>query len=142
MTLPERAHHRTWLVTALLLGMGLGFTGHRIVDAVPTFVETPLLRTALVDIGTHELMVSRLDTSPGWEHGRHHHAGHELVYVLEGTGALSVEGSPERRLEPGAAAYVPPGTIHAGRNTSRTTPFKFLLIRIHKKGAPLSVELQ
>ena len=142
MTFQERAHHRTWLVAALLLGIGLGFTGHLIVDAVPTFVETPLLRADLVDIGTHELIVSRLDTSPGWEHGRHYHAGHELVYVLEGTGALNVEGSPERRLEAGVAAYVPPRAIHAGRNTGRTTSFKFLLIRIHRKGDPLSVELQ
>jgi hypothetical protein len=72
-----------WLITALLLGMGSGVAGHPIGDAVPTFLETPLLRRDLVDLGTHALIVSRLATSPG----RHGHAGHEIGYVLEGTGA-------------------------------------------------------
>ena len=88
--------------------MGLGFTGHRIVDAGPTFVETPLLRTDLIDLCTHELVVSRLDTA-------------------------------SRLASPRTCR---PRTIHAGRNTSRMTPFKFLLIRVHRKGDPLSVELQ
>jgi quercetin dioxygenase-like cupin family protein len=85
--------------------------------------------------------VSRLQTSPGWSHGRHYHAGHELVYVLEGEGVLEVEGSASQRLLPGTVALVQPGRVHAGRNTSRTTPFKFVLIRLHVKGEPISVEL-
>jgi quercetin dioxygenase-like cupin family protein len=87
------------------------------------------------------LIVSRLDTAPGWAHGRHYHAGHELVYVLEGTAILEVDGKPPLTLRPGTLAHVPPGQVHAGRNASRTGPFRFLLFRIHQKGQPLSVEL-
>jgi hypothetical protein len=38
-------------------------------------------------------------------------------------------------------SYVPSGQIHAGRNTSRTEAFEFLLFRIHVKSRPISIEL-
>jgi quercetin dioxygenase-like cupin family protein len=63
------------------------------------------------------------------------------VYVLEGEGTLEIEGGPVQRLLPGTVAHVPPGRIHAGRNASGTASFKFVLIRIHVKGEPMSVEL-
>ena len=50
--------------------------------------------------------------------------------------------SASQRLLPGTVALVQPGRVHAGRNTSRTTPFKFVLIRLHVKGEPMSVELE
>jgi len=130
------------IVAVLLGGVALGATGHQLLAAPPSFAETPLYRGDLTGIDKHELIVSRLETSPGWSHGRHYHAGHEVVYVLEGEGALEVEGRTAQRLQPGAVAYVPPGHIHTGRNTSRTTPFKFVLIRLHVKGEPMSVELE
>ena len=129
------------IVGTLLVGAALGATSHQLVAAPPSFTETPLYRADLTGIGQHELIVSRLETSAGWSHGRHYHAGHEFVYVLDGEGTLEVEGNPARRLEPGGFAHVPPGRIHAGRNAGRTAPFKFLLIRIHVKGEPMSVEL-
>jgi quercetin dioxygenase-like cupin family protein len=141
MTRWSRARLGLGFAAAVLLGIALAAVGQRLLAAAPAFSETLLLRTDLAGIDTHELIVSRLDTAPGWSHGRHYHAGHEVVYVLEGTGALTIEGKPERRLEPGTVAYVPPRQVHAGRNASGTAAFKFLLIRIHARGAPLSVEL-
>jgi quercetin dioxygenase-like cupin family protein len=131
-----------WLISVWLLlsGFGLGAMAQRVL-AAPPVTETQLLRTDLAGIDKNELIVSRLETAPGWAHGRHFHAGHEIVYVLEGTGALQVDGMPERRLQPGTVSYVPPQQVHAGRNASPTAPFKFLLIRIHVKGEPISVEL-
>jgi len=129
------------LVGILLGGVALGASGHQLLAAPPAFTETPLYRADLTGIDKHELIVSRLQTSPGWSHGRHYHAGHELVYVLEGEGMLEIEGSASQRLLPGTVAHVPPGRVHAGRNTSRTIPFKFVLIRLHVKGEPISVEL-
>jgi quercetin dioxygenase-like cupin family protein len=122
-------------------GVALGATGHHLLAAPALFTETPLYRADLTAIDKPELIVSRLETTPGWSHGRHYHAGHELVYVLEGEGMLEVEGRAVQRLQPGTVAHVPPGRIHAGRNTSRTAPFKFVLIRLHVKGEPISVEL-
>ena len=109
--------------------------------ARPSFTETVLLRTDLAGIDSYELIVSRLETAPGWSHGRHYHAGHEIVYVLEGNGALESDGRPPQSLRPGTVSYVPSGQIHSGRNTSPREAFKFLLIRIHTKGQPISVEL-
>ena len=128
-------------VGTLLGGIAVGATGHLLLAAQPSVTETPLFRGDLTGVDKYELIVSRLETTAGWSHGRHYHAGHEVVYVLEGDGALEVEGAPARRLQPGAVAHVPPGRIHAGRNASGTAAFKFLLIRIHLKGEPMSVEL-
>ncbi len=129
------------VVGTLLGGVAVGATGHQLLAAPPSFTEAPLYRADLTRLDKPELIVSRLETTPGWSHGRHYHAGHELVYVLEGEGTLEVEGAPAQRLQPGTVAHVPPGRIHAGRNASRTAAFKFLLIRIHVKGEPMSVEL-
>lgn len=136
-----RPIHWPMIVGILLGGIALGATGHRLLAAPPSFTETPLYRADLAGLDKRELIVSRLEASAGWSHGRHYHAGHEIVYVLEGDGVLEVDGSPAQRLEPGAVAHVPPGRIHAGRNANRTAAFKFLLIRIHVKGEPISVEL-
>lgn len=130
------------VIVGMLLGGGvLGAMSHQLLAAPPSFTETPLYRADLAGIDKHELIISRLETTAGWSHGRHYHAGHEIVYVLEGEGALDVEGVPVQRLQPGTVAHVPPGRIHAGRNASRTAAFKFLLIRLHVKGEPMSVEL-
>ena len=141
MPFEGRAIRWLMIVGASLVGIAIGATGHRLVAAPPSFTETRLLRTDLAGIDNYELIVSRLETAPGWSHGRHYHAGHEIVYVLEGNGALDTEGKPEQRLQPGAVSYVPPGQIHAGHNTSRREAFKFLLIRIHVKNEPISIEL-
>ena len=125
----------------LIAGIAVGAIGQRLLAASPSFSETPLLRTELVGIDKYELIVSRLETTPGWSHGRHYHEGHEIVYVLEGNGALVVEGKPEQRLQPGIVAHIAPGKIHAGRNANQKDVFKFILFRLHAKGQPISVEL-
>jgi len=125
----------------LVVGIAVGAIGQRLLASPASFSETPLLRTELVGIDKYELIVSRLETTPGWSHGRHYHQGHEIVYVLEGNGALAVEGKPEQRLQPGTVAYIEPGKVHAGRNASQNGVFKFILFRLHAKGQPISIEL-
>src|SRR5262250_3075926 len=123
---------RSWmLIGTLLVGIGIGATGQRLVAAPPSFTETVLLRSDLAGMDKYELIVSRLETAPGWAHGRHYHAGHEIVYVLEGNGVLDAEGKSEQPLRPGTVSYVPPGQVHAGRNPGVKEAFKFLLFRIH-----------
>ena len=107
----------------------------------PSFTETPLLGTDLAGVPGKGLMVSRLVTAPSWAHGRHYHAGDELVYVLESSAILEVEGKPPVTLGAGDVAYMPPRQIHAGWNASATAPFTFVLIRIQEKGQAISVEL-
>ena len=136
-----RAIRCSMIIGTLLVSITIGATGRRLMAVPPSVTETVLLRTDLAGINDYELIVSRLETAGGWSHGRHYHAGHEIVYVLDGNGALDTEGKSEQRLRPGTVSYVPSGQIHAGRNTSGSETFKFLLFRIHRKGQPLSVEL-
>jgi len=141
MRVAGRTIRSSMIVGILLVGIGVGALGQHLLAARPSFSETPLLRTDLVGIDKYELIVSRLETTPGWAHGRHYHAGHEIVYVLEGSGALAVEGRPEQPLQPGAVAHVASGKVHAGRNTSQKDVFKFILFRLQVKGEPISTEL-
>ena len=141
MRFKGHAIRSSMIAGVLVVGIAVGATGQRLLASPPSFSETPLLRTELVGIDKYELIVSRLETTPGWSHGRHYHQGHEIVYVLEGNGTLAVEGKPEQRLQPGTVAYVAPGKVHAGRNASQKEVFKFILFRLHAKGQPISVEL-
>lgn len=108
----------------------------------PRVEETLLLRTDLAGMDGKELIVSRFETGPGWAHGQHFHPGHELVYVLDGSAIVQVDGKPPMTVPAGATAYFPPRQVHAGRNASATAPLRFLLVRIHEKWQPISVELQ
>src|SRR5215470_19011890 len=141
MRVAGRTIRSSMIVGIMLVGIAVGAMGQHLLAARPSFSETLLLRTDLAGIDKYELIVSRLETTPGWAHGRHYHAGHEIVYVLEGNGALDTDSKPEQPLRPGTVSYVPPGQIHAGRNTGAKEAFKFLLFRIHAKGQPISVEL-
>jgi mannose-6-phosphate isomerase-like protein (cupin superfamily) len=48
-----------------------------------------------------------------------HPDGEELIYVIEGTGKVFVDGEV-RALEPGTAVLFPRGSIHMVRNSGRT----------------------
>jgi quercetin dioxygenase-like cupin family protein len=131
------------LALALLVGFAWGAISATALHAgQPLVKETPLLRTDLAGMDGKELIVSRFDTAAGWAHGRHYHAGHELVYVLDGSAVVQAEGKPPVTVPAGATAYFPPRQVHAGKNASPTAPLRFLLVRIHDKGQPLSVELE
>ncbi len=106
----------------------------------PSATSAELLRVDLSGGKGQELVLSRLEVAPGWSHGWHYHAGHEIVYVLEGTATLEMEGRAPMSLKAGMVGHVPPGQVHAGRNAGRTT-LKVVLIQTHEPGQPTSVEL-
>jgi len=142
---PMCGDSRRWagLVLALLAGFAAGAASvTALLAAQPLVKETVLLRTDLAGVDGKELIVSRFETAPGWAHGRHYHVGHELVYVLDGSAIVEVEGKAPVTVPAGATAYFAPRQVHAGRNASPTAPFRFLLVRIHEKGQPISVELE
>jgi mannose-6-phosphate isomerase-like protein (cupin superfamily) len=60
--------------------------------------------------GAQSLAEARLD--PGRATERHYHAQTEEIYfLLEGTGEMELDGE-RRRVEPGDAVLIPPGTWH------------------------------
>jgi mannose-6-phosphate isomerase-like protein (cupin superfamily) len=68
---------------------------------------------------TDEQSLAEATLEPGHAADRHHHARTEEIYfVLEGTGELELDGE-KRRVAPGDAALIPPGTRHQIRAETR-----------------------
>jgi len=63
-----------------------------------------------------EVIQSRVDISPEAPFIRHTHPGEEIVYVIECTLELEVDGMPSTTLNKGDVLTVPADTVHAVRN--------------------------
>lgn len=122
------------LVVALIVVGALGVaSNHNLLAQQET--RTVLLRTDLVGISGYELRMVRRDFAPGEIGAKHAHPGTECFYVIEGAGVLDKEGQPPAHIKVGEAHCVPPGTVLAPRNASKSDPYKVLLITIYPKGA-------
>jgi quercetin dioxygenase-like cupin family protein len=80
---------------------------------------------------------TRSEFEPGGSVGKHTHPGEELGYILQGELTLEVEGKPPQTLKAGDAFFIPAGTVHAGKNTSKA-PIVVLSTYIVEKGKPLA----
>jgi quercetin dioxygenase-like cupin family protein len=91
------------------------------------------------DISTpnHEAVQARGDFEPGAAVPRHTHPGEEVGYVLSGELTVEVEGKPAQTFKAGEAFFIPAGTVHAGKNTSKG-PSVVLSTYIVEKGKPLA----
>jgi quercetin dioxygenase-like cupin family protein len=142
----EAAMKRTLLVLGFTLAVGIvvGVMGSRVLDAQ----QEPLRRSVLLqtDLKGMEGKEARLiinEFAPGAAVGKHYHpGGHELFYILEGSGTLEVEGSAPLTVKQGDTAYQPPGQVHAFRNASTTDPIKALVCLISEKDQPLVVPVK
>lgn len=76
--------------------------------------RTPLQK---VELPGDRLMALQalIEVAPNAMVERHTHHGVELVYVLEGTIELNIDGQPARLLKAGDSAVNPAGVAHGGR---------------------------
>src|SRR5215467_16116327 len=95
---------------------------------------TTILKTDVAEVEGKEWKVRTVELSPGAVDARHFYSGIELLYVLEGSGRLEVEGKPFVALHPGAVAAVGPKKRHLLVNASQTQPLKVLVMLIPEKG--------
>lgn len=95
---------------------------------------TRVLKTDVAEVEGKEWRVRTVELAPGAVDARHFNSGVELVYVLEGTGRLEVEGKPFVALHPGAVAEVGPKKRHLLKNASQTQPLKVLVMLMPEKG--------
>jgi quercetin dioxygenase-like cupin family protein len=65
---------------------------------------------------TPEFTAGVTDLAPGGWFGHHRHEPAEIYYVLEGEGALAIDGE-EFAVSAGTAAYIPGNREHGIRNT-------------------------
>ena len=122
----------------LTLGVIIGATATRLLDAQPVPVKsTDLLETDVVGMDGVEVIVSLVEFAPRATTGKHTHPGHEVAYVLEGSGVSEVEGQGADVRKAGTVTYIPAKKIHEGKNQSATEAMKVLFFRIHPKGQPV-----
>jgi len=130
------------LASTLALGIALGVIGTKALNAQPPGIKrTMLLKTELAGIEGKEAFMGTAELAPGVAAGKHYHHGHELGYVLEGSGILEVEGKPPIHFKAGDTYHIEASKAHDARNTG-TTPAKVLAIWIVEKGKPLAVPVQ
>ena len=82
------------------------------------------------------------ELGPGANMGKHYHPGDAFAYILEGTMLLEIVGKESVTLKAGQSGSLPPRTVHDDKNSSQTSPLKFLVFHVAKKGDPLAVPVQ
>lgn len=123
---------------ALAVGAVLGVLGGRFLSAQdPLASGTVLQRTELVGAPGMEAIAVLRELPPGAESGKHTQGGNEIVYVLEGSLVLEVQGKPAVTLKTGEAFSTVAGEVHNVKNASATAPAKALAVYVAKTGTPL-----
>ena len=99
-----------------------------------------LLSKDLAGAPGKELSMITVDYLPGASDPVHTHDAQAMVYVLEGSVVMQVQGNPPVTLAPGQTFDEGPGDVHIGaRNASHTAAAKFLVFFVKDKGAPILV---
>ena len=105
-----------------------------------------LLTPAIAQQGFTARIIQTVDFPPGYQTftgigefsagscaGRHTHPGIENSYILEGEGAIKVDGKPDQHVNAGEPFQIPAGVIH---DACTTTGMKILAVQIVEKGKP------
>jgi quercetin dioxygenase-like cupin family protein len=104
---------------------------------------TSLMSKPLPDIPGKELLMIEVEYPPGSSDPVHRHNAQALVYVLEGSVVMGVNGGQPVTLTAGQTFYEGPNDIHTvGRNASNTMPAKFLVFLLKDKDAPVLVPVK
>ena len=126
------------LEITLAVGAMLGLLGGRMLSAQePLKSGTVLHRTELKSAKGMEAILVLRNLPPGGESGKHTQSGNEIVYILEGSAILEVQGKPPATLKAGEAFSTVAGEVHNVKNASASAPAKALAFYIAKKGARL-----
>jgi quercetin dioxygenase-like cupin family protein len=127
---------------ALLFSLLLGVTPGLAADA-PEAKVTSLMTKPLPDFPGKELVMITVDYPPGSADPIHKHNAHALVYVLEGSIVMGVEGGKPVTLTPGQTFYEGPTDTHTiGRNASQTKPAKFVVVLLKDQNAPVFIPVK
>lgn len=68
------------------------------------------------EVGAEHVMAYRLSVDPDAATSHVHHGAEEVLYVLQGSGEIEVEGATHQ-VAPGRAVFIPDGAEHAYINT-------------------------
>jgi quercetin dioxygenase-like cupin family protein len=106
----------------------------------PQAKVTSLMSKDLPENPGKEALMILVEYPPGSSDPAHRHNAHALVYVMEGSIVMQLQGGKQVTLTPGQTFYEGPDDVHVvGRNASKTKPAKFVVVLIKDKGAPVVV---
>ena len=101
---------------------------------------TSLMSKAVPDNPGKELLMISVEYPPGASDPVHRHNAQALLYVLEGSVIMGVNGAKPVTLTAGQTFYEGPNDVHTvGRNASKTMPAKFLVFLLKNKSAPVLI---
>jgi len=104
---------------------------------------TSLMSKPVPDNSGKELLMISVEYPPGASDPVHRHNAQALLYVLEGSVIMGVNGDKPVTLTAGQTFYEGPNDVHTvGRNASKTMPDKFLVFLLKNKGAPVLVPVK
>jgi quercetin dioxygenase-like cupin family protein len=125
----------TFLTAMGIFGMTLGPVQTMNADAQALGHPASILSKAKVQgVDGEQFSVITLELAPGALESRHFHPGVELVYVLEGTGRLELDGEIPVVMNPGTVTALLPDQVHLMKNTSRTATLKVLVVYLLDQG--------
>ncbi|HEV2300646.1 MAG TPA: cupin domain-containing protein [Stellaceae bacterium] len=99
-------------------------------------IKRTILQSHAVPGTNYKFVEAVTEVGPNAVVPRHTHPGPEIMYVLQGSLTLEVEGAPTRQLTPGQTAYNPPGIPHGGR--AGPDGVTFLVTWVVPQGRPLA----
>ena len=95
-----------------------------------------IFQTDVGNVTDQEILVLEVNYPPGNDSSVHRHNAHTIVYVLEGSVVMQVEGSEPQTLGPGEVFYETPEDVHTvSRNASDTEAAKILVFFLKGQGA-------
>lgn len=98
---------------------------------------TPLMTKDLAGVDGKEIIMSTVEYPPGGQSVPHRHDANVIVYVLQGTLTMQVDGHEPVTLKPGDTFHESPDDVHrVSANASKTEPAKFLVFMVKDKGKP------
>ena len=104
---------------------------------------TSLMSKPVPDNPGKELLMISVEYPPGASDPVHRHNAQALLYVLEGSVIMGVNGEKPVTLTAGQTFYEGPDDVHTvGRNASKTMPAKFLVFLLRNKGAPVLIPVK
>jgi quercetin dioxygenase-like cupin family protein len=104
---------------------------------------TSLMTKPLKDLPGKEAEVVCVEYGPGGADPIHRHNAHGILYVLEGSVVMQVQGGEPVTLTAGQTFYEGPDDVHVvGRNASKTKSAKFVVVLIKDEGTPVFVPVK
>ena len=124
---------------AAALALSLSVMSGSLTAQEPTI--TTLLTKDVVGAAGKEILVITVENAPGASDPEHRHNAQAVVYVLEGSVVMQVEGKPAVTLGVGGTFYESPEDVHlVARNASTSATAKFLVFFVKGKGAAFKAD--